>query len=295
MDRMFKVYDSEIKESNVDERSITAVVSTATIDRMGEVLIPEGADLTAFRKNPVVLFAHNYQEPPIGKALWIKKTADGIISKVQFAKTQFAEEIFNLYKDGFMKAFSVGFIPKKWDDTPEEKCNDGKKPKRKYTDWEMIEYSAVPVPANPDALALAIQRGLHVPEVIQKEWTKDETITPDNMDSKAGMEAKQINDNITTAVNDTYITTVTYDNKDSNILSPSIDMLKAMEQEIEQLQDQLEQYQKEAMELKYRLYQIIMEDKKKPETISGMTGDQIERRIGEVVVRVIKNITGKVS
>ena len=172
MDKMFKVFESELKAIDVESRTITALISTATKDRMGEVLLPGGADIRQFNKNPVVLFAHNYSEPPIGRALWTKKTKEGILSKVEFAKTQFAEEIFQLYKDGFMRAFSVGFIPKKWDDgeIAGKDCDNDKKPRRTYTEWEMVEYSAVPVPANPDALALALQKGMIKSEVLKKEF-----------------------------------------------------------------------------------------------------------------------------
>ena len=157
MDMKKLVFNSELKEIDPNERTITALVSTAAIDRMDEVLDPEGADLKNFRKNPVVLWAHTYDMPPIGKALWIKNSKDGLLSKVKFAPTAFADEIFGLFKEGFLKAFSVGFLPRKW--TSPETKSDKKEPRRVYTDWELLEYSAVPVPANPEALALAIQKG----------------------------------------------------------------------------------------------------------------------------------------
>lgn len=171
-----RVFHSVIKEIDDNEMTLTALVSTGARDRMDEVLEPSGVDLKNFRKNPVVLWAHNYEQPPIGKALWVKRTAEGIVSKVKFASTEFAKEIYGLYKEGFLTAFSVGFIPKEWEDGG-EKCNDGKKPKRTYKSWEMLEYSAVPVPANPEALSLAMQKGIlkddNLIESIQKEIDND--------------------------------------------------------------------------------------------------------------------------
>lgn len=151
-----KVFTGSIKGIDEKERTLTALVSTGATDRMDEVLDPKGVILGAYRKNPVVLWAHDYSTPPIGKALWVKKTAQGILSKVQFAKTAFAEEIFSLYKEGFLSAFSVGFIPKEHTRGDTEKGE----PWQTFTKWEMIEYSAVPVPANPEALTLALQKGL---------------------------------------------------------------------------------------------------------------------------------------
>lgn len=168
MDRQYRSFDTQIKSINEDERSLTALVTTAARDRTGEVLDPEGADLKNFRKNPVVLLSHNYSQPPIGRALWIKKSKEGILSKVQFAETQIADDVYNLYKGGFMKAFSVGFVPKEWED------GDGDKtPNRTYKKWELVEYSAVPVPANPEALALALKKGVIKSDVWKKDLSED--------------------------------------------------------------------------------------------------------------------------
>ena len=155
MNPLRKVFTSEIKTIDEREGTLTAYVSTNTRDRMNEVLDPQGIDVSNFRKNPVVLWAHDYTAPPIGKAIWIKRDGDGILSKVKFANTEFAQEIFQLYKEGFLKAFSVGFMPRETVD------GDGEKePRRTFKKWELLEYSAVPVPANPEALALAIQKGV---------------------------------------------------------------------------------------------------------------------------------------
>ena len=163
MDKILRIFDSQIKEVNEKERSVVALVSTGAWDRQDEVLLPEGADLKNYRKNPVVMWAHDYNRPPIGKAAWIKTTDDGILAKTIFANTPFASEVLQLYKDGFMKAFSIGFIPKEHEDGDGEK-----KPRRTYTDWEVIEYSAVPIPANPEALMMAIQKGT-ISEIIKKD------------------------------------------------------------------------------------------------------------------------------
>src|SRR3990167_7387199 len=92
-----RIFDSEERGIDEKEGTLTAFISTNTIDRYREVLDPEGMDATNFRKNPVVLWEHNYDLPPIGKALWTKRDGDGVISKVKFADTDFAQEIFSLY------------------------------------------------------------------------------------------------------------------------------------------------------------------------------------------------------
>ncbi len=156
---LHKQYIAKI-ETDDDERTVTAIISTDTIDRDFEVMKPSGANLENYMKNPVVLWAHNYAEPSIGKALWVTKTRKNIRAKTKFADTPRADEIYQLYRGGYLKAFSVGFISTE-SHRPEPKEIE-KRPElanvRTIIDkWELLEFSAVPVPANPEALATAVK------------------------------------------------------------------------------------------------------------------------------------------
>jgi len=145
-----KVFTIDKVEAVDEERSIVARVSTNDRDRDGEVVEPKGIDLSNYTKNPCLLWAHRYDMPAIGKALWSKTDDKGLICKFQFAPTQFADEIYQLYKGGYQRAFSIGFIPMDFDSV--EKIH------RKVS---LLEVSAVPVPANQDALVLeAYQKGM---------------------------------------------------------------------------------------------------------------------------------------
>ncbi|MHC4745028.1 MAG: hypothetical protein ACYS8Z_24185, partial [Planctomycetota bacterium] len=77
-----KQFISEDTKVDAEERTVTAVISTGAIDRDGEVLLPKGVVLEAYLKNPVVLWAHDYWDKPIGKALWIKQGRGKITAKV---------------------------------------------------------------------------------------------------------------------------------------------------------------------------------------------------------------------
>jgi len=150
------------KASDVDEeeRTVVAVISTDSIDRDGEVLNPKGMNADNFRKNPVVLWSHENWTPPIGKALWLKRKGNQIIAKVKFAATERAEEVWQLFKGGFLNAFSVGFKPKEGRrPTPDDiKASPALADARFiFTKWELLEFSPVAIPANPDALAQAIK------------------------------------------------------------------------------------------------------------------------------------------
>ena len=43
------------------------VLSDETVDRLGDVIMSDGWDLTNFKKNPIALWAHRSDQPPIGR------------------------------------------------------------------------------------------------------------------------------------------------------------------------------------------------------------------------------------
>jgi len=145
------------------------LITTDDEDRMGDVIVPEGAILEHYRKNPVILWAHDYTLPPLGSAQWIKRTDHGILAKPRWASTEFAQQIRLLYDEGHMRAWSIGFIPKAWEDIQSKDTDKPGITGRRYTKWELLEFSAVPVPANPNALSLAIKSGLHVSASLVKQ------------------------------------------------------------------------------------------------------------------------------
>ena len=164
-------------ESDDTERTITAVISTSAVDRDREVLMPDGAEFESYLKNPVVLWAHQHFDLPIGRTLWIKADKKKITAKAQFAKTPLAEQIYQMYKDGYLSAFSVGFNPLSWrEPTEQERKRAGWKDVRTvYDKWELLEFSAVPVPSNPEALAVAVKsKQIHLDDKLLKSLGLDE-------------------------------------------------------------------------------------------------------------------------
>lgn len=131
-----------------DADSFVAVASTATIDRHGESVNQDGWDLTKFKKDPVILWAHDHNEPAIGlaKKVWV----DGSGKKAKLMAnislhdvTEKARAVKTLVEQGILKTLSVGFRPL-------EDMVDNTFPKQ-----ELLEISVVNVPANPDAMMLA--------------------------------------------------------------------------------------------------------------------------------------------
>jgi len=142
---MKKIYGlGEAKLKGIaEDGTFEAIISGIKTDRYGDTIDPEGWDLKNYKKNPVLLWAHDHSIPAVGKALkvWVE---DKVLKlKGEFAPTQFAQELKLLAEGGFLKAFSVGFAPKDY------KFND------KGVDFlsqELLETSFVNVPAYADAL-----------------------------------------------------------------------------------------------------------------------------------------------
>lgn len=139
-----------IEKASSNDGRFEVVMSTNARDRSGEIVLQEGIDTRNYEKNPVVLFAHNYYDLPIGRVEEIIKESDKTIAKGVFVSKEInpkAQQIRKLYDAGIMKAVSIGFIPLEYEGNV-------------ITKSELLELSFVPVPANPEALAVAKEKGL---------------------------------------------------------------------------------------------------------------------------------------
>lgn len=172
----------EVREAEAGAPAATLdfVASTATLDRYHEVIEPAGWRLDTYRRNPVFQNAHNYGDIlfTLGKAVSTEvRTLSGgpaLCQRIEFATevNPVARIAYGLYRGGFLNAVSVGFIPLRWEDPPspcgfgaagggnEAKGTEGRgKPRRRYLEQELLEVSAVAIPANPDALVLGLKSG----------------------------------------------------------------------------------------------------------------------------------------
>jgi hypothetical protein len=145
------------------------ISSDATLDRYGEIITPSGWRLDSYQRNPVFQNAHQYGDIlfTLGRAL-ITEVRSGdstphsavrtphLYQRIQFATdaNPVARIAHALYAGGFLRAVSVGFIPLRWENGTAESGF-----KRKYLEQELLEVSAVSIPANPNALALALKSG----------------------------------------------------------------------------------------------------------------------------------------
>lgn len=136
---------------NEDKDTVTFEISNDGLDRHGTILNPGGARTDNFESNPVVLFNHGrgpQGSMPIGRAPSVFTRDDSLFAEVRFdGDDDFASEVERKVRNGFLNAASVGFEPIEQD----TRVVDGDEVPA-FEEWELVEFSIVPVPSNPDAL-----------------------------------------------------------------------------------------------------------------------------------------------
>ena len=152
-----------VEKWDAESQTMDFVISDASVDRVGDVVDVDGWELKNFKKNPVVLFAHRYDQPAVGQATKVWTEDNKLRARVQFAPTALGQEMQSLYAGRFMRATSVGFMPLEQEErkvSEEEAAKYGFHMPTRYKRQELLEFSLVPVPANANALAAAITGGL---------------------------------------------------------------------------------------------------------------------------------------
>jgi len=161
-----KQLDARVVESNEDR--IVAKLTTASIDRDGEVLIPQGMNSKEYEKNPVLFYNHDYANP-IGTVKRLKRTEDAVIGELSFAKRPdnykgdfFPAFVETLVRQGIVKGVSVGFVAESGGQriaSKSDRSKFGEGIKKVFNKWKLLEVSIAPLPANQDALIEAVGKG----------------------------------------------------------------------------------------------------------------------------------------
>jgi hypothetical protein len=156
-----------VKSDSVGDRSIIFTVSSPGVKRDGHEIVQDGWRLENYRTNPVVMWAHSRDTLPIATSSWEKlvETASGRVlrSQADFLSAednQFADQVLSLYKKRLLNAVSAGWRALKYDFVrDEEDFVTG----IRFLEQDLMEYSAVPIPADPQALQ---RSGVWTPDFI---------------------------------------------------------------------------------------------------------------------------------
>jgi HK97 family phage prohead protease len=145
-----------VKAINRDSRSVDVLASTDTLDSHGDI-VEQSWNLDRYRSNPVVLFAHDHKSLPVGHADMVRVEGGALMARLNFVDAKanpIAEQVYQSFLQGSLRAVSVGFVPHQ---VRAEHDENGKQ-MFVLSDNELHEISAVPIPSNPDTLGRMKQR-----------------------------------------------------------------------------------------------------------------------------------------
>lgn len=145
--------------------AVEFILSNANLDREGDSITVEGWTIDNYRKNPVVLWAHDHGGLPIARSAKTWTEGKNLKSIDDFTEAAglypFAATVHAMIRAGLLSAVSVGFQPEEWDQS-----DSG----MKFLKQDLLEHSVCPVPAHPEALVVARSKGINVAPL--KEWAE---------------------------------------------------------------------------------------------------------------------------
>lgn len=203
----------EFPEDVEQTRTVQFVLSTASRDRHGTILNQNNWKLDNFNRNGVVGYQHNLYGDNLctapnpddvigtGRA-WVESNT--LLGEVKFEPADInplAEKIFRKVLHGSLKATSVGFVPfgeGKWGEKEENQY--GKTPTFYYEGQELLEFSIVNIPSNPEALKRSLTSQtrnalLFIHRSLDGKYTTDQIMgmsVKDVVDMVEGRDLKQL-------------------------------------------------------------------------------------------------------
>jgi HK97 family phage major capsid protein len=145
--RAFTLLD--VKSVSEDERVIEGIASTPRADRLGDVVVSEGATFAL----PMPLLLDHKHDKQVGHVEYAKPTKDGIPFRARIAKIaepgeakSLVDHAWQLVRHRLRAAVSIGFRP--LEDGVELLKTGG----LQFNRWEWLELSLVSVPAQSDAV-----------------------------------------------------------------------------------------------------------------------------------------------
>lgn len=133
-----------------------AVVNTAGVDLVNEVVLPRGADPSYFKAARAVFYNHDAygSSLPVGtlRNLSMRANPDRWVMSWAWSANEFAQQVRVAVSEGAVSGCSVGFIP-----TNRGKLSEDEKAVYGDADsivrsWLWLETSVTPAPCNPEAL-----------------------------------------------------------------------------------------------------------------------------------------------
>ena len=163
------------QEPDVNDHDEISMVTTSSRDGDGEVVVQDGIKWGTFKLNPVVGYAHDYRNLPVGRAMWWKRVRsgnpkrDGWLAATRYTSAPdghtnwFPDAVLHLIRELVLRGKSIGFVPLEGRrPTEADVKRDPRMAEVRFvlSKIEVVEYSVVGVPANPHALVQTVGKSI---------------------------------------------------------------------------------------------------------------------------------------
>jgi hypothetical protein len=150
-----------VAKAAVEGRTVRGVISTSTVDRVGDILLPRGCQTRNYLMNPIVYNSHRYSDLPVGRCTRLEVADDIMVAWTEFAPRPSSlpassewlpDTLLSLYQQGVLKGWSVGLNVIAARPPTRAELKEQPTASRVITNWELIEYSVASIPMNPEAI-----------------------------------------------------------------------------------------------------------------------------------------------
>ncbi len=155
------------------------------IDRDQELMNLDFMDLESFRKNPILIVAHQFDRP-IGKVTNIEHRDGALEVTAEVHKLTGEENIFEAVQSGILKSFSISVVPHEflYRDTHDGEILE-------IARSTLVEVSLMPVQSNQEALFEVISsKGVNNVGINKKSLAMQNGMTCDELDGSCAFKAE---------------------------------------------------------------------------------------------------------
>lgn len=158
-------------DSDFEKGHVRQTISTGNVARDNAIIEPDGWDLRNYRRNPVVLYAHDDSAGgwvgvtagtraalPVARASDVGLQDGNLVATAEFdMDDEFAVRVLRKIQGGFINATSVRWLPLTAPKREVRELLDDDGITREREVWvfarsELLEFSYVPIPADPGAV-----------------------------------------------------------------------------------------------------------------------------------------------
>ena len=163
----------EVVQRSEPDRVLTVVGATSGLTRGNSVVDIEGMDISAYEKNPVVLWDRGKDvhrgSIPIGRSLRVWKDKDGntsrLLARIQFAGDEFSRTAYEQYAEGVLKTWDADILPNPKMFSPPTRSERDLRPELANCTMlcrqsELAAISALSLPGNAGCETVSVGRSL---------------------------------------------------------------------------------------------------------------------------------------